>query len=588
MAADVRSNSPLLSVKILTFLLFIGLSRCEDHDLSCNNVVEAYKSRGFNEYDVPKNAVSGSELSICAQDMTCCTRDMENKLSSQSHKEYEMLRHDTIQNIVNTFASRTNKFDEFFTKLLENSKQDLHVMFVKTYGLLYKKNAEIFEDLFAELNNYYKGKNVNLAQVLSSFFVELLRRVFTLLNQQHTFSDEYLQCVASHMNDLEPFGDVPGKLSKQVKRSFVAARTFVQGLAIGRNVVEAVAEISPTSACDRALMKLMYCPHCHGLTTTKPCANLCLNTMKGCLASVAELNTSWNEYIDALLMVAGRLEGPFNIESVVDPIDVQISDAIMNFQENGIKVSEKVFQGCGRPPLARRRRDTSPDAVLNSASDSSRQNRANREAKPSGKNLNRLVRDIKEKIELAKNYWVELPQILCEENIAAPLGDGDNCWNGQDNARYIPDVQKDGIANQFNNPEVDVDVTHQDPIVILQIQQLKIITKRLRKAYTGNDVEWVDDVVFELSSGGGDSGPSYGSGSHDDTGSGSGDYGSAYNGFDDDDRSQARDDDDIDQYYFVPSNVPTKRPNTDSGVMRTNVVSVWGVCVVIVLTAWLS
>ena len=42
------------------------------------------------------------------------------------------------------------------------------------------------------------------------------------------------------------------------------------------------------------------------------------------------------------MKVADRLEGPFNIEAVVDPIDVKISDAIMNFQENSESVSDKV------------------------------------------------------------------------------------------------------------------------------------------------------------------------------------------------------------------------------------------------------
>ena len=42
------------------------------------------------------------------------------------------------------------------------------------------------------------------------------------------------------------------------------------------------------------------------------------------------------------MKLATRLEGPFNIESVVDPIDVQISDAIMNYQENSESVSNKV------------------------------------------------------------------------------------------------------------------------------------------------------------------------------------------------------------------------------------------------------
>lgn len=43
-----------------------------------------------------------------------------------------------------------------------------------------------------------------------------------------------------------------------------------------------------------------------------------------------------------MLLVAERLEGPFNIESVMDPIDVKISDAIMNMQENSMQVSQKV------------------------------------------------------------------------------------------------------------------------------------------------------------------------------------------------------------------------------------------------------
>lgn len=48
-------------------------------------------------------------------------------------------------------------------------------------------------------------------------------------------------------------------------------------------------------------------------------------------------------YADALMKVADRLLGPFNIELVVDPIDIKISDAIMNFQENGYEISQKVY-----------------------------------------------------------------------------------------------------------------------------------------------------------------------------------------------------------------------------------------------------
>lgn len=54
----------------------------------------------------------------------------------------------------------------------------------------------------------------------------------------------YLQCVTQHMEELQPFDDVPKKLTTQVKRSFVALRTFVQGLATGRDVVRNVLRVS--------------------------------------------------------------------------------------------------------------------------------------------------------------------------------------------------------------------------------------------------------------------------------------------------------------------------------------------------------
>lgn len=45
---------------------------------------------------------------------------------------------------------------------------------------------------------------------------------------------------------------------------------------------------------------------------------------------------------DGMLKLASRIKGPFNIVNVVSPIDVKLSDAIMNFQENAQSVTQKV------------------------------------------------------------------------------------------------------------------------------------------------------------------------------------------------------------------------------------------------------
>jgi len=37
------------------------------------------------------------------------------------------------------------------------------------------------------------------------------------------------------------------------------------------------------------------------------------------------------------------LEGPLNIERVVEPIEMKLSEAITNFQENSVVISSKVL-----------------------------------------------------------------------------------------------------------------------------------------------------------------------------------------------------------------------------------------------------
>lgn len=117
-------------------------------------------------------------------------------------------------------------------------------MFVRTYGLLYMQNSEMFKDLFVQLKQYYGGDRVNLEEMLNEFWTRLLERMFRLVNPQYHFSDEYLECVSKYTEQLKPFGDVPRKLKLQVTRAFVAARTFAQGLAVAKEVVTRVSAVS--------------------------------------------------------------------------------------------------------------------------------------------------------------------------------------------------------------------------------------------------------------------------------------------------------------------------------------------------------
>ena len=107
----------------------------------------------------------------------------------------------------------------------------------------------------------------------------------------------YLECVSRNMKKLQPFGDVPKKLTLQLRRSFVATRTFSQALQEGKKLLAKILKIPPREKCVEALTKMTSCPACQGLPAIRPCSNYCSNVMKGCLAYHTELSDSWDKYI---------------------------------------------------------------------------------------------------------------------------------------------------------------------------------------------------------------------------------------------------------------------------------------------------
>lgn len=58
----------------------------------------------------------------------------------------------------------------------------------------------------------------------------------------------------------------------------------------------------------------------------------------------------------------------------------------------------------------------------------------------------------------------------------------------------------DGLTNQINNPEVDVDITRPDTFIRQQIMALRVMTNKLKNAYNGNDVNFQDTSKKVLTS----------------------------------------------------------------------------------------
>ncbi|KAH0623984.1 hypothetical protein JD844_007220, partial [Phrynosoma platyrhinos] len=386
-------------------------------------------------------------------------------------------------------------FAGYFQDLLNKSEKALYETFPGMYGELYLQNIKLFKDLYSELRRYYRGSNINLEEALNEFWTHLLERLFKFMNPQYHLPDEYVDCIVKHSEQHKPFGEVPRDLKLKATRAFIAVRSFVQGLGVGNDVVRKVSQVPLSQYCSRAIMKLMYCAHCRGMSNVKPCNNYCRNVLKGCVANQADLDPEWKNLIDALLMVADRFDGPSNVDIVIGTIHTRIAEAISNMQENRESITTKIFQGCGNPKM-------NPKA--SNIEDKKKRGKYVSEDKPSQLSSEKLVSDAKGKLREIRDFWISFPTTLCNEKISSGSVNEERCWNGMTKGRYLPDVMGDGLASQINNPEVDVDVTKPDMTIRQQIMQLKIMTSRLRNAYNGNDVDFQDTSDDISGSGSGD------------------------------------------------------------------------------------
>uniref|UniRef100_A0A4W5KBE5 Glypican-1 n=1 Tax=Hucho hucho TaxID=62062 RepID=A0A4W5KBE5_9TELE len=457
---------------------------------SCSDVRQFYSGKGFTLNGVPQTEISGEHLRICPQGYTCCTSAMEETLSNLSRREFEGLVREAGRSLQASLNTQFRSFDTYFTDLLNSSERSLQESFLATLGSLYSKNARVFQDLYADLRRYYRGSAVNLEETLNDFWARLLERMFKASSiPQYTLTDDYLECVAKQTETLRPFGDVPRDLKPKVTRAFVAARSFVQGLTVSGEVVRKVSQVPLSPECTRAMMKLVYCPHCRGLASVKPCANYCRNVMKGCLANQADLDIEWQNLVDTLLQVASSFSADPSVDVVIYSLPLRISEAILYMQGNTEVFTSKVFQACGTPRVAGTQSSGSEERKkrVNPASTAM-------EYKPSptiGVRLEMQISDVSSKLREMQQYWVQLPAALCNSKVAAGAA-GDKCWNGMTKARYLPEVMGDGLASQINNPEVEIDITKPDMTIRQQIMQLKIMTNRLRNALNGNDVDFQD------------------------------------------------------------------------------------------------
>ncbi|KAK2853906.1 hypothetical protein Q5P01_006567 [Channa striata] len=442
----------------------------------CDEVRKVFQLRQIGPSQLlPLSPRSGSDLQVCtSKNLTCCTKKMEEK--------YQVAARRDIQNLVQTSSSilkflmsrNVAAFQEIFDGLMKQAENRTNALLRESYPSIADEAAGPVRELLTDIGLFLLGSELSVDSV-QQFFDALFPLVYNhLINPgPGDISSGYAECVRSSSRDLRPFGRVPGLFADQIARSGVSGKLLLQALHLGIEVINTTDHLQLSRECRRALLKMHYCPHCQGLTQSKPCMGYCLNVMRGCLASMAEIDTHWREFVHSLEGLSIRMQGPQDLEQVLLGFHTLLHDAIKHAEKNGPQLSAQVHKLCGPPS----RKPAQSVSIQHSSSSSRESIPLKAPVRASEDSLAVRRREFLNSLRQYRIFYGGLADQLCVTELAS--SDGLTCWNGSDIVKsYTLRVVGNGIKAQSANPEVKV--KEEDPVINQMIDKLKHINQLLQ------------------------------------------------------------------------------------------------------------
>ncbi|XP_019711459.1 glypican-5 [Hippocampus comes] len=445
--------------------LLLAASALQVGAYSCHEVRAAFQVRQVGPlHRVPETPGTDVDLLVCKhQGPSCCTRKME--------ESYQFaVRRETLHNIYlysyelkHLIARHSDAFQDMFQYLLSFSQGHLSSLLEGTYTPLSRQALPHVNKLFSSLSLYLRGANVSAETTVHHFFNNLFPLVYTRLINPGIVSSvaadtEMTDCLRMIRQDVNPFGPHPAVMAKELSEAMSVGRQLGLFLEEGLEVLNATEHVSLTKDCLKGLVKMVYCSHCRGLTLIKPCVGYCLNVMRGCLASISELDQPWRRYTNLLEQLTHAMVGHHSLELALLGVRGHVNEALLHAQLHGPLITATVDKVCGlttRAPTGMQ--PTGPEVTTPSGSSTTPLPSA-APFKPLPEQwlgqLAHLRRDFLMYLQRYKSFYSALPEMLCEgENVV----DDATCWSGDEVVEsYTGRVVGNGLHAQRQNPEVKV------------------------------------------------------------------------------------------------------------------------------------
>ncbi|XP_070609349.1 glypican-5-like isoform X2 [Erythrolamprus reginae] len=452
---------------------------------SCHEVRTAFQMRQIGPIKlVPDVPTMDSSLQICQhKSTTCCTKKMEENYQAAVRRERIENTQTLNFELKYMIVGHITAFQAAFESLLRFAENHTASLFETVYRSMSKEAAEPVKELFTDLSLYLLGAQNRVEKAFFRFFDSLFPLVYSrLINPgMMDLSEEYMECLRQTRQDINPFGRYSKDAVMELAKSLRASRTFNQALGMGVEVLNATEHAVLTKECIRGLVKMQYCPHCQGLTLIRPCEGYCLNVMRGCFASVSELDIHWREYIYTLEYLANEMAVTHDLELALMGIRYSINEAILQAQLNGPQLSATVDKVCGHPK--EKEVKSLPDSII----------QAMEIERPPltmahSITINNKRREFISYMKRSRTFYASLTERLCDGDLV--MKDSRSCWNGQDVVNsYTSRVVTNGLKAQMNNPELIV--RGLDPQIGHLIDKLKHFNQLAARTSLQSE-SWID------------------------------------------------------------------------------------------------
>lgn len=127
-------------------------------------------------------------------------------------------------------------------------------------------------------------------------------------------NEEQMTCFK---NISSPYvADFTNEIVSIIQRFLLDYEVYVRSIQLANEVITTVKFHRFSPSCMIALTKLKHCAYCGGFAKFKPCLNLCLNTLRGCMADVSELHDDFENFTVSFQTLSREMDSSFEANSL--------------------------------------------------------------------------------------------------------------------------------------------------------------------------------------------------------------------------------------------------------------------------------